>query len=1005
MFYNPHLRKRKFCDERQETFLQLTPRCLLVPGASGVLSIESAETPRMFYKEQQFLLDDTLKWPGVRENNEFLQVKGTIEFHSYDQVQSTVLSSEAAFLPFHLKRHVTPSGTVIHLFGRTRENVSLCVNVYGQRYYFYADAEEQILRLKISALVREMNFCDGVDYTFESVQAKPVMGYRPHKQTYTKISFMNYYQGRQVAKGLADDNIAVFESSVDPVTRLMMDRELSTFAWMRISRYRLRSMDKLSNCTVEIECETNDIDIVPEDDSWPCYTCMAIDIECLGENYTFPDPSRKDDLIIQISCICFDVKSDISESHLFTLGGCDTIPNANVYEFGSEYELLLGFLLFFRQLGPDMLTGYNINSFDCDYVVSRANMYKIDLKSFSKLRRGQFFVKRGADSFLNRAGSKVIISGLMVFDMYRVCIEKVTAVNHKLDTIARQVLHEQKEDVSYRQIPILFQRDASGRAQIGSYCIQDSRLVMKLFKKLNFHYEASEIARLANIPIRKVIFDGQQTRIYSSLLKECKRHDMIIPVPNVPEETSYQGATVFEPKIGFYSCPVAVLDFASLYPSIIQRHNLCYSTLIVDEHTVPSEHITRICVNGKEYKFVDESVHKSLLSSLLTSWLQTRKSVREQLKTTEDPDKQLLLDKRQLALKLTCNAVYGFTGVGNGMLPCIPVAESVTAIGRKMLNDTRNYIDRILSDRECLEKLLSVRSDMGFRMTVIYGDTDSCFVMIEGMDIENLRKLLPLMADHITRTLFKPPVKLEVDKLFTKLLLLCKKRYVGVLDQKTTLSMKGVDLVRRNVCEFVKKKTMDVFESLFFDTEVSEAAQKLSVMDIKTFQTSGPPTGFMKIISLLSAAHAELHENKVKMDDLILSSTLSQPCDAYKQTNLPHLAVVKKKLLRKEDIPVVGDRVFYVLVESKSVGKGKGSANYEIAECPEYAKQHNLKINADKYFSQLIKTVSNSLGSVFPLGVNAEKYFTTSVPKKLYLPYNIRKFCYVIKNAKHTENS
>jgi len=94
-------------------------------------------------------------------------------------------------------------------------------------------------------------------------------------------------------------------------------------------------------------------------------------------------------------------------------------------------------------------------------------------------------------------------------------------------------------------------------------------------------FNQTEMARVTGVPISFLFTRGQQIKVASQLYRKARKHDLLIPVERKGNDgTKYEGAVVIEPTRGFYSDPVATLDFASLYPSIMMAHNLCYSTLV-----------------------------------------------------------------------------------------------------------------------------------------------------------------------------------------------------------------------------------------------------------------------------------------------------------------------------------------------------------------------------------------------------------------------------------------
>ena len=127
------------------------------------------------------------------------------------------------------------------------------------------------------------------------------------------------------------------------------------------------------------------------------------------------------------------------------------------------------------------------------------------------------------------------------------------------------------------------------------------------------------------------------------------------------DEGKYEGAVVIEPTRGFYIHPIATLDFASLYPSIMMAHNLCYSTLVPRylKDRYSEEEITET-PNGDF--FVKQGLKKGILPLILEELLGARKRAKNELARATDPFEKAVLDGRQLALKISANSVYGFTG-------------------------------------------------------------------------------------------------------------------------------------------------------------------------------------------------------------------------------------------------------------------------------------------------------------------------------------------------------
>lgn len=205
-----------------------------------------------------------------------------------------------------------------------------------------------------------------------------------------------------------------------------------------------------------------------------------------------------------------------------------------------------------------------------------------------------------------------------------------------------------------------------------------------------------EMARVTGVSLGSLLTRGQQIKVVSQLLRKARDAGYLIPTYTSQggEMEQYEGATVIEPKRGYYSSPIATLDFASLYPSIMMAHNLCYTTLIKPSDrkklNLNDDDITNTPSNNF---FVKPNVRKGLLPEILESLLAARKKAKSDLKNETDPFKRSVLDGRQLALKISANSVYGFTGAQVGKLPCLEISGSVTAYGRQMIEMTKQEVE------------------------------------------------------------------------------------------------------------------------------------------------------------------------------------------------------------------------------------------------------------------------------------------------------------------------
>ena len=142
-------------------------------------------------------------------------------------------------------------------------------------------------------------------------------------------------------------------------------------------------------------------------------------------------------------------------------------------------------------------------------------------------------------------------------------------------------------------------------------------------------------------------------KVVSQLYRKARQHNLVIPTRHGQgSDEKYEGATVIEPQKGYYTVPIATLDFASLYPSIMMAHNLCYSTLINAEQRsqLKEDDYTRTPTGDC---FIKSTKAKGLLPEILTELLEARSNAKRMMKSAKDPFEAAVLNGRQLALKIS----------------------------------------------------------------------------------------------------------------------------------------------------------------------------------------------------------------------------------------------------------------------------------------------------------------------------------------------------------------
>lgn len=736
---------------------------------------------------------------------------------------------------------------------------------------------------------------------------------------------------------------------------------LEPSSWIHLSypseTVQINQHERRTHCDIEIECNIFDLSPRPEIMKIAQYTIASVDIETFSAKDEFPCADNEGDCIICIGTVLKRLGTDSPPVKIIQYFGKyvennrEDIENTEkhkrekdptdmiVFTYRSERDLLNAWREMIVYMDVDVLTGYNLHGFDYEYMYKRAWRMNAEMFYYSSKLIGEKTVieKRTLSSSAmgqNEMHFLESMSGRITIDMFNLIKNSHKLKQYTLNSVSKHFLGEEKEDLPYKVMNNNYKskmkEDAWKHWDIAFYCAQDCNLPLRLMEKLKTFVELNEMSKITMTPLREVLSRGQQIRVFNQIILEAHRMNNVVnDIPSfVGSDDKYVGATVIEPNPGFYKDPIVTLDFNSLYPSIMQTHNLCYSTWIPPHIVKELENVNNMkCdiektieyasheTGSSSHTFVTE--YEGVLPRILKTLLSARSSVRAQMKKTSCADEKALLNGRQLAYKISANSVYGFTGAKDkGMYPGCFIAETTTCEGRNLIHITKEMVE-----------------NKGY--TVIYGDTDSVMIRfnIDEGDPDAISKSFKLgteMATWITSQ-FPGEIVLEMEKTYFPYILIAKKRYAGLMFSSETgtpkIDMKGIEIVRRDTCTFARTIMQDVLDKILYERNIPEAT-----MLLKTY------------LNLLC-------ENKIEFSDFILTKALRID---YANQNLPHLEVVRKMKERKLQYPRPGDRVSFVYIENK---KKKA---FQKAEDPNFVLE-NPAVKIDRLYyleHQLINSLS-----------------------------------------------
>ena len=601
-------------------------------------------------------------------------------------------------------------------------------------------------------------------------------------------------------------------------------------SWVEVphSKYHMiPQRDRHSNCQIEAYVHYRDLIAHSNDGEWAKMAPLRIlsfDIECAGRKGVFPEANQ--DPVIQIA----NVVTRYGEEkpfvrNVFVLDTCSLIVNTQIFEFDAEDKMLLAWRDFLEKVDPDVIIGYNIANFDFPYLLDRAKHVKCTkFPYFTRLHSLQSYANNQSFSSKqmgNRESKATNTNGRLQLDLLQLVQRDHQLRSYTLNAVCAHFLGEQKEDVHHTMITELFNGTPESRRRLAVYCLKDAYLPQRLMDKLMCLVNYTEMARVTGIPFMYLLARGQQVKFISQLFRKALEQHLVIP--NLRTDASseqYEGATVIEPARAYYDVPVATLDFASLYPSIIQAHNLCYTTLLnktaVDKMGLVKNEDYIVTPNGD--LFCTAKIRKGLLTQILEELLGARKRAKKELALETDPFKKAVLNGRQLALKISANSVYGITGATVGKLPCLAIASSTTSYGRQMIERTREEV----------QATYTIENGYEFDAQVIYGDTDSVMVKFGPKDLKKVMKLGQEAAEFVSAK-FPKPIKLEFEKVYFPYLLINKKRYAGLYwtspEKYDKMDSKGIETVRRDNCRLVQTVIETVLRKILIDRDVQGAQE------------------------------------------------------------------------------------------------------------------------------------------------------------------------------------
>ncbi|KAJ2969979.1 hypothetical protein NQ176_g8398 [Zarea fungicola] len=744
-------------------------------------------------------------------------------------------------------------------------------------------------------------------YAFELPDVPKEAQYMKLLYPYTKPAIDASYTGETFSHNFGS-NTALFEQFV-------LWKNIMGPCWLKIEDADFGAIKNASHCKLEVLAEhPNMLSVASESDNLdaPPLTLMSVALRT-----TFNAKENKQE-ILAISARIYEkvLLSDTTPAEKLPCRTFTVIrPNGQNFPLGfeqlartrnrglivmkkQESDILSFFLAQLDVSDPDVILGHQLEGVDYSVLLNRLQEKKTHQWSrLGRFRRSQWpqsIGKMGGNVFAERQ----IIAGRLLCDLAN---EAGKSAMYKCQTWSLTEMCSLYLTGDNRR------RDVDNEAALNSWAKEKQGLLDYItHMEADTHYIAALAISVQMLPLTKVLTNlagnswartltgTRAERNEYILLHEFHRNKFICPDKQTfrgrqkasdeneeeagegKKKDKYKGGLVFEPEKGLYDKFVLVMDFNSLYPSIIQEFNICFTTV---NRTVLSE-------DDDAVPEVPKDQEQGILPKLISTLVGRRRQVKRLMKDKDATAEQLATwDIKQLALKLTANSMYGCLGYTKSRFYARPLAVLTTFKGREILRSTKE-----LAESKSLQ--------------VIYGDTDS--VMINA-NVDSVADAFRV-GNEFKRAVNEQYrlLEIDIDNVFRRILLQAKKKYAAInLVEKDgkfieQMEIKGLDMRRREYCALSKEISKHLLDEILSGADAEVAVSRIH--------------------EYLREIAAKMREQSIPVAKYIIFTQLGKAPKEYPNADsMPQVQVALRDIARGKNVRK-GDVISYVIT-----GDGKSS--------------------------------------------------------------------------------
>jgi DNA polymerase-2 len=645
-----------------------------------------------------------------------------------------------------------------------------------------------------------------VQFERKEVQLKSFSG-----QDVDALYFFTNFDLKNAAEVLHKKSMTTFESDIDPVKRFLMERGIN--AQIRVTGDLIQKDDiKIFHNPKVESCQVN-----------PFFKVLSLDIE------TGTKQKQLYSIAVHVTFGSKEIKK------VFLLSDSSSDLPEYVETYSSEKELLSRFVEWFKQTDPDLIIGWHIIGFDLMFLEAKADELRVNF-NIGRDNSNIILRSRKAGNYFAYIPGRIVIDGPTTLRNSFYSFE-----DFRLETVAQELLGKGKlitSEDKVSEIDRLFQED---KQSLCEYNLNDAVLVTEIFNKTGLIDLLVKRAQISGLLLDQL---GMMSAAFDHFyLPKIHRAELVASNVNDVQISQHSaGGYVIEPVPGIYS-DIVVLDFKSLYPSIIQTFKIDPVSRLfsnIDTVTTPDG-----------YKF---SASKHFLPDYINEL------VKKRIEASKNGDFHL-----SQAIKILMNSFYGVMGSSGCRFYHPDLPSAITGTGKWLLLQSKEYLYK-----------------NGYE--VIYGDTDSLFIKLKEGEGENSQfngERLALELNFYWKKRLKTDfsvtsfLELEFEKYYRSFILTpvrggetgAKKRYAGLLlaNGAEEIEFVGMEFVRSDWTKLAKEFQVQLYLKIFNKEEVADWI-RLIVQKV----------------------------NKGAYDDkLVYRKRLRKEIDEYQKSNPPHVRAAR----------------------------------------------------------------------------------------------------------------